>query len=235
MQKRSLIIEWYHDIRSYKKLIPALKKYPEEIIITADDDVIYDENLIKNLIKTYKKYPNCIIANRVHWASIQKDKTLLPYKKWAKLIKYKSPSHNLFFTGIGGVLYPPHCFYKDILKEDLFVKLCKDTDDIWFWCMALLKNTKIKQSNKICNVKYIDLELENTGLNVINCLGGNNDKNLKLMIEYYPEIINMLSSKIVYKNKFRIFEKFISIRNTPNKKHKVITVLGLKIKLKRRK
>ena len=36
-----LTIDWCENLRSYKKLIPAIEKYPDDIIVTADDDVFY--------------------------------------------------------------------------------------------------------------------------------------------------------------------------------------------------
>ena len=47
-------IRWVNeDIRSYKKLIPALKNFPTDVIITADDDVIYPEDWAERLLKSY--------------------------------------------------------------------------------------------------------------------------------------------------------------------------------------
>ena len=42
LKEFGLTIKWCKDIRSYKKLIPALKEYPNDIIITFDDDYYYD-------------------------------------------------------------------------------------------------------------------------------------------------------------------------------------------------
>ena len=64
--EKGLTIEYYErDIKSYKKLIPTLKKYPNNIIVTADDDIIYDKDWLEKLYKTYLKYPKDIIAHRI--------------------------------------------------------------------------------------------------------------------------------------------------------------------------
>ena len=41
-QKRGLDIRYCKDIRSYTKLVPALKCFPNACIITIDDDLIYN-------------------------------------------------------------------------------------------------------------------------------------------------------------------------------------------------
>ncbi len=48
-------IRWTKNIRSYKKLIPALKDFPDDIIITFDDDLFFHPALIERLLVGYKK------------------------------------------------------------------------------------------------------------------------------------------------------------------------------------
>lgn len=40
--ERGLTVNYYEDIKQYKKLIPSLKSYPNDIIITIDDDMLYN-------------------------------------------------------------------------------------------------------------------------------------------------------------------------------------------------
>ena len=44
------------DIRSYRKLIPALVDFPEAIIVTVDDDVYYHRHMLKDLLDLHR-YP----------------------------------------------------------------------------------------------------------------------------------------------------------------------------------
>ena len=62
-----LTIGWYNDIRSYKKIIPSLKRYPDSIIITTDDDIYYAPDTIESLYKSYLEYPHDIHAHRCDW------------------------------------------------------------------------------------------------------------------------------------------------------------------------
>ena len=89
------------------------------------------------------------------------------------------PTYNLLQIGVGAVLYFPNCFYKDVLREDLFLKLANNTDDLWFWVMAILNNTKIKlANNSVDNLNTIE-NTQDTALYLSNCDEGINDKNIK--------------------------------------------------------
>ena len=39
LQKYGLEVRWCEDIRSFKKLVPSLREFPNDIIVTADDDI----------------------------------------------------------------------------------------------------------------------------------------------------------------------------------------------------
>ena len=54
------------DTKVYKKLIPTLKRYPNDCIITIDDDWIYPKGMIEDFIRIHKKYPdNPISGNHI--------------------------------------------------------------------------------------------------------------------------------------------------------------------------
>ena len=128
---------------AYKKIIPSLKENDDRFIATFDDDIIYPDNSLEALIKKSKEFPNYIIANRVHKIKL---KDYLPdeYNNWQK--NFTDDNDLNFFTGAGGVLYPPKCFYKDILDERSIMELCPSNDDIWLNWMVKLNNYKIKYS-----------------------------------------------------------------------------------------
>ena len=44
------IRNYNEDIRSYRKLIPALKDFPKDIIVTIDDDVRYHKDMLRDLL-----------------------------------------------------------------------------------------------------------------------------------------------------------------------------------------
>lgn len=147
---------FYHNIRSYKKLIPTLKLYPDSVIITVDDDMVYGENLLNSLVSSYLKYPSMIHCCRCHLVQLDNDANPLPYKKWLwnDSLSHINPSYRNFFTGVGGVLYPPHSLSLDVFDEKKFNKLCPDGDDVWFWAMAVLNGTLINRIIDHDKVKF---------------------------------------------------------------------------------
>lgn len=142
---RGLEIRKYkEDIRSYKKLIPALIEYPDAAIITIDDDVIYSFDLVENLLREHKKHEADICANRVHKIILKNGKPV-SYLDWKWNSNEVGVSNLNFFTGVGGVLYPPHCFSQEVFNEEFFTKNCKYADDVWFFAMALYNGRKIRK------------------------------------------------------------------------------------------
>ena len=147
LEKSSDIFEirdYGRNIRSYRKLVPALDDFPESIIVTVDDDVVYHKNMLRDLITLHEKYPKDIIAHRAKRISPDK-----PYKKWKKYRWYHFLSrkiHNDFSnlqTGVAGVLYPPHALKKEMIDPALFMEIAPTADDIWFWAAAVANGRKI--------------------------------------------------------------------------------------------
>ncbi|WP_374589056.1 glycosyltransferase family A protein [Ideonella dechloratans] len=188
------------NIRSYKKLIPALEDFPNEIIITVDDDALYPPDLIKRLIAEHKKYPDSIIAHRTRRMIFDKKWNLLPYKSWKiyKHLRYfvwgSHPKYTNFFTGTGGVLYPPHALHPDATKEEFFMNLAPTADDVWFWAMAVRKNTKIKPVffgfPHITTLEKPDQHK----LTTFNLVDDRNVKFANAIMKKFPEILEIIQS-----------------------------------------
>ena len=199
LKENGLTISWHKNLRSYTKLIPALKQYPNNIIVTADDDIYYEKEWLEKLLKSHEASPNCIICHRAHKVKLSKN-GLAPYKKWSKKIKSCKPSYLNFLTGVGGVLYPAGCLYKDILNEQLFTELAPKADDVWFWAMAVLNKTKIAVAKeRIKQLTYVNPERERGLTNEDTLFSfnkkGGNDLQIEKVINHYPQILEILKEK----------------------------------------
>jgi hypothetical protein len=198
LQNFGLTIKWCKNIKSYKKLIPALNEFPDACIVTADDDLYYDENWLRVLYDAYLKKPEYVHCHRAHRVQISGN-TILPYCSWQHEISSCPPSFYNFATGVGGALYPPlnsNIYYKDLTNENLFTELCPSADDIWFWAMEILQGTKVnivencKKYSVVNWDREIDLSSE-TRLGAKNLSGGN-DEALVRLVNHYPQIIEIL-------------------------------------------
>lgn len=191
-EKYGVEFSFCEDIRSYKKLIPALCKYPNRNIVTADDDIFYNKNWLKKLVDEKKIYPNCIVAHIAHKVSFDSDGKLLPYNKWPHNVSSENSSRLLFATGVGGVLWNSADFYRDICNEELFTTLAPKADDVWFYFMStVLNGTKVKVVKNPCNhLRYVDIYKE-YGLNGKSTLASENvnqnlnDKQIYAIMDYY--------------------------------------------------
>lgn len=196
-QSRGVEIRFCEDIGPYTKVIYTLAEYPENVIISVDDDVIYAESMVRFLVESYVRNPKCICAHRTHWIEMRNDGTPIKYNNWTEYAKRKDVGNRKkeicnkrnFLTGVGGVLYPPHSLYKDVLKKELFLKLSPKADDVWLYMMAIMNQTNIINVKGIFgNLQYIvdeENSVQKTALLKENVLGGRNDEYLKNILDYY--------------------------------------------------
>ena len=132
------------NIRSYTKLIPALEDFPNDIIVTVDDDIFYHKDMLHSLLYWHSQFPDVIFAHRAKRVKLNS-----PYRSWSKYRWYHFLMKKLHFefanlqTGVGGVLYPPDSLKAEMLDSEIFMKLAPTVDDIWFWAAAVANGTKI--------------------------------------------------------------------------------------------
>lgn len=160
------------NLMPHKKYFYAMQEFPNDIVITIDDDVIYQKTLIEGLLQTYKKHPDCICANRVHFITTKANGTLHNYNNWINDFRLtKKPSYRLIATGTGGVLYPPHLIPEFAFNTKNIENICLKADDIWLKFSESINHVKVawsptKYLNSCCQIQgsqKISLSKENTG------------------------------------------------------------------------
>lgn len=186
LQDRGLTIHWRDNLRAHTKYHYAMKEYPNDIIITVDDDSYYPQNVVENLIRMHALYPEHICSNRCHLMKYSRSGELKPYRRW--LHNYSPQkyvvSNELFFTGVGGVLYPPHCMPDVLFDFDIAKKICFHGDDVWLNFCARQKGTKIVTDGTF-NKDFICIgNSQNEKLVNINVISGGNDTQIQAVREY---------------------------------------------------
>lgn len=191
-QKRGLEIAYCKDIRSYTKLVPSLRRFPNDAIITVDDDLMYEYDLLEHLIHAYLNAPSQIHCCRVHKMVLNDDGKLIPYRKWEWNCSELGTNKLYFLTGVGGVLYPPKSLDQEVFNENVFLDICKYADDVWFTAMALKKGTainKVYTRNRKGEDYILNDSWQDSGLNIANVVQNGND----------PQICDVFTKYSLYK------------------------------------
>lgn len=191
--KNGLEIRFVKDIRSYTKIIYALKEFPGAVIVTADDDVYYPKDWLAKLYYSYIMRQEDIHCHRAHRVGVEEG-IIIPYEKWQKHVEEESARFDNFLTGVGGVLYPPNCFTKEVLRDDIFLKNAPYADDVWLWFMALLSGRKIRVvKNHIKTLASTNIMRQlgvckGRSLYAANRLGAN-DRQINNLMKFYKQNI----------------------------------------------
>ena len=190
-----LEIKYCEDLRSYKKLVPSLREFPEDIIVTADDDMYYKEDWLEGLYQAYLDNPKNIYTRRGCRARIVDGKIDI-IKPRDYNFEYNFPTdYNNLLMGGSGTLYPPHSLHNDIFNTDLIKTLIPTHDDIYFWVMGILKGTKIGVVGGFDYSFYYTEAASENGLCLKNTSAGSgmsSEEALDKISAKYPEIIEKL-------------------------------------------
>lgn len=130
------------NLMSHKKYIYAMQEYPDDIVITTDDDIIYDKNLVKSLLESFRKYPDAVSARTVK-GRVMGSQHAVTRKTKFYASKVPTPSMHLRAWGLGGVLYPPRCLPTEAFNTKLIKELSPSDDDTWLKMMQLMSNVPV--------------------------------------------------------------------------------------------
>lgn len=174
------------DMKSHKKYLYAMREYPEDIIITVDDDIIYDKMMIKDLYESYLRHPCAVSARRAHRMTFEENKKVKPYNEWDYNVNDNgdTESKELVATGCGGVLYPPMALSERFCDTEAIEKTCLSADDLWLKVMALMNGRGVvpipdaPKLRPIWGSQFGGLAKKN----VVECL---NDVSLKKICDYF--------------------------------------------------
>lgn len=140
LTREGLSIRGCEDLRSYKKLVPALSAFPGAVLVTADDDLYYWRDWLAGLVEAHREGGE-VVCYRAHW--VPGDGR--PYKMWTANIGPSGPDGAILPTTGGGVLYPPGVFGPHATEQALFSNLSPDADDLWFYFMLRTEGRAVRK------------------------------------------------------------------------------------------
>lgn len=191
LSNRGLEIRFCNDLRSHKKYYYVMKEFPENIIITVDDDILYPRNLIENLYNTHKKFPNAICCNWSHQIVFDENKNLKKYDDWHDGSGILTvPRFDTIPIGYAGILYPPKCLDDNVFNIEDIIELAPLADDIWLKAMSLKKCIGVVRTQQIQVPFFGVIGTQKVSLFKVNCEKNENDRQIRKITEKYPEIFH---------------------------------------------
>ena len=192
LQKYGLSIKFCDNLYPHKKYYYTILENPDSAVVTVDDDVFYPENMLQRLVETAEKYPDtvcCYWAHRVHPGN---DAESLSYAKWSLEKEGYEPSYGIIPTGVGGVLYPPHCLAKEGFDKEAIRECALRTDDLWLKAMSVLNHKKAVRVAIPAKIPFAIVKTQKTGLYYENVNHNNSADSWEKIIRKYPQCAEIL-------------------------------------------
>lgn len=208
-------VEYREDLICHTKYFYAMQDYPDDIVITVDDDIVYSEDLIETLYKTYCMFPNAVSALRVHQITFNSKNEIAPYDQW-KICNSDYilvPSLKLLALGVGGVLYPPHLLPEETFDLGELKRLSPRQDDLWLKIMELKRDIPVVLARRYEPLLYIEGTQE-VRLCDTNFYDDKNDIQMAALLKAYNVVENngTLVGKLLDETVIPVYH----IKKTPN-------------------
>ena len=178
---RDFQIRWVRgDMRSHKKYLYAVRDFPEDLVITVDDDIVCRNTLVGDLLSAHTRHPHAVAAIRTHLMEFDSNGVLLPYSSWQMEVGNPRPelcdrpSMRLFGTSGAGMLFPPGSLPAAAFDPGTIGEACPNADDVWLKAMTAIAGYPTVSVAGWQGVDCIEGSQE-TSLWATNQRGGNDD------------------------------------------------------------
>ena len=189
-KENRLQIRWVSgDLKPHKKYIYAFRDFPEDIVVTVDDDILYAPELLDQLWQAHLEHPGAVVAGRTHLITLDKNGHPNPYAQWIHCTQGfdAGPSMQLIAIGIAGVLYDPKLFPPELFDEESIHSLCLEADDLWLKAMELVAGVPVIRASNPELIRTI-ADSQETALYLQNLNENRNDVFLTNVISYIKEV-----------------------------------------------
>lgn len=142
MMDMDVEIIWdYGNIKSHKKLIPTLQRYPDNAILVVDDDMTQQNGWMEQFIQDHQQHPNDIIYGHAGSRVIIRNGRI--EEELAQRGIYTYPGRVTFnekpANGSAGTLYPAGTFTDHrFFDRETFMRLTPTSDETWQWAWAVM-------------------------------------------------------------------------------------------------
>lgn len=181
------------DLFAHKKYYYAMQEYPDHLIVTYDDDIIYPEDSLEKLLAMHRQHPNAIICNRGREIKME-TQSVAPYKDWKVSGKVQAgiPTYHVMASTGAGTLYPPHCMPKETFDIQKIRTLALTADDLWMKIMSIQGNIPVVKSQTRGKALCISKGKQELTLAHRNVDQGLNDRVMQDLLVHYPNVLQRL-------------------------------------------
>ena len=137
-------VHWTENTGPYRKLLPALRSATDsDLVITADDDIVYGRNWLHALILEHKKNPAKIIAARVRKTQTNILGKRKSYIHWPIIKTRAEVSAGFVVTHGGGAIFQRRLISERLINDDSYLSICPTTDDLWYSMLIKESNSSV--------------------------------------------------------------------------------------------
>jgi hypothetical protein len=170
---------------SHRKLVHSLEAFPDKVLVTCDDDMMYKPHWLEYLYEDHCAFPQDVIANECRAIAYDERGHLLPYRYWYREAKAGVTYDGLLPIGFGGVLYPPRCLHSDVCDASLYLALTPKADDLWFKAMSYLRGTRSRRASRPLGFPIAILNSQGTALRSTNVKQDGNRAQWHAIAQHY--------------------------------------------------
>lgn len=193
LTKRGLEIRFCDDLKSHKKYFYALQEQKkDEVVITFDDDIIFERDAILKLMEAHKRYPDCIICNRGQHIAVEKD-GISAYSEWTMHVKdgHQRPIMRIVPSTGAGCLYPYGIMPKTTFDKALMYQTAPRADDLWMRFNSLSAGVEVVKTREwnatLCTVN----NSQEHALTKHNDLSNGNQEALDRLCKTFPDAVTL--------------------------------------------
>ncbi len=186
--EKHLEIRWCEDLGPHTKYFYAFQEYPDALVITIDDDILYPPDRIENLYRCYLHFPQAVSAGRADFVPVSEQGEMPPVTTWPEEVDawVLQPSMQLYAMGVNCVLYPTKLFLqvRELLDKETIRRVCPFADDLWLKAMEAVAGIPVVVAEPDQPLPISTEKSQETALFHYNCgKGGNNVQWLQIQQE----------------------------------------------------
>lgn len=143
--KNIIIVKYTENTGPYRKIIPALRlSSVEDILVYADDDVIYGKDWLRLLYNKFVAFDrNHVVASRIRYRKKNIFGTYQSYNRCQIVYDDRLLTSDFIITGVGGCILSRKNINDGYISSDEFLSIAEKTDDLWVSKIVELSSTSV--------------------------------------------------------------------------------------------